>query len=154
MRYFWETVKHKWFVFLASRRTGLSLWRAIVHDWSKFSKYELWPYNEQLYGDACDPAAFVAAWLHHQNHNDHHPEYWQIRSEHVLHGTPVSVKGCLPMSGESVVEMVTDWLGKERAYTGSWDIMPWLRENLNKKRLHPDTKQAVDDFLYGLGYDL
>lgn len=85
MNYFWLTIKHKWFVFLAGLKTGVPLWRLIIHDWSKFTPSELPHYQRQFFGDKDDPLGFAAAWLHHQNHNPHHWEYWLPRSGHAKH---------------------------------------------------------------------
>lgn len=72
MSYFWATIRHKWFVLLASYKIGLPFWRAIVHDLSKFTKAELPHYNRQFFGDKGDELGFAHAWLHHQNKNPHH----------------------------------------------------------------------------------
>jgi len=152
MKYFWVTLKHKWFILLAARKVGLPLWRAIVHDLSKFTRVELPHYDRQFFGDKDDPAGFAAAWLHHQNHNPHHWEYWITRSDH-SHGASGAVDGCLPMPKTDVCEMIADWMAASRAYTGSWDMTKWLSKNLNKIQLHPETRKQVNKILlYGLGY--
>jgi hypothetical protein len=40
-RYFTYLVRHKWFVFLAGRRTGVPPRRLLIHDWSKFLPFHL-----------------------------------------------------------------------------------------------------------------
>ena len=152
MKYFWITVKHKWFVFLASLRTGLPLWRVIIHDLSKFMRAELPHYDRQFFGDKNDPVGFAGAWLHHQNLNPHHWEYWITRSDH-SHGGSGAVDGCLKMPRLYVIEMITDWLGASKAYTGSWDMTTWLEGNLQKMRLHPETRLEIWHQLFLLGYE-
>lgn len=152
MKYFWATIKHKWFILLACRKVGVPLWRAIVHDLSKFTPAELPHYNRSFFGDRGDPRGFAVAWLHHQNHNPHHPEYWYTRSDisKVIDGTA----GYLPMPWPFVREMVADWLAASRAYTGSWDISKWLKEELPRReeKMHPYTRQRVGNVLTQLGY--
>ena len=151
MRYFWATIRHKWLVFLAGLRTGLPLWRSLIHDLSKFTRAELSQYDRQFFGDQGDPEGFALAWLHHQNCNSHHWEYYVTRSDH-SHGGSGAVDGCLPMPAVDVIEMVTDWMGASRAYTGSWAMGTWLEENLPRMRMHPDTRRLVYQLLFRLGY--
>lgn len=146
MRYFWATIRHKWFVLVASFKTGLPLWRALVHDLSKFTRAELPHYNRQFFGDKGDPEGFASAWLHHQNCNPHHWEYWITRSDH-SHGGSKAEGGCLPMPLIYVREMVADWMGASKAYTGSWDMAEWLDKNLDKMRLHSATRRLVHEEL-------
>ena len=142
MRYFWATLKHKWFVLLASFKTGLPLWLAITHDLSKFSRAELPHYDRQFFGDKDDPEGFALAWLHHQNGHDHHWEWWITRSDH-SHGGSGAVDGCLQMSDITILHMITDWLGAGRSYQGSWDISEWVGKNLWDMKMHPATQVRV-----------
>jgi hypothetical protein len=151
MKYFWATIRHKWFVFLASFKVGVPLWFAIIHDWSKFLPSELPHYDRQFFGDRGDPVGFAVAWLYHQNRHPHHPEFWITRHDH-SHGEKVAIDECLPMPEVYIREMIADWLGASMAYTGSWDMQEWLAGNLEKKRLHPDTRIAVIDLLCAKGF--
>lgn len=141
MKYAWLTLKHKWYVFLASRRFrwySSPFWRILVHDLSKFSKAELPHYNRQFCGDKSDPVGFAKAWLHHQNCNPHHWEYWITRSDH-SQGKSGAANGCLLMPIDYVKEMIADWMGASMAYTGSWEIREWVGVHLPTMRLHPKT---------------
>ena len=152
MKYFWATVEHKfWLVvaWLSFRR--IPLWRAIVHDLSKFRGAELPHYNRQFFGDKSDPEGFAVAWLHHQNVNPHHWEYWITRSDH-SHGASGAIDGCLPMPYTYAVEMILDWMAASKAYTGSWDMTKWLTKNLPKIRLHPRTREQIVKELEKIGY--
>ena len=151
MKYFILTLKHKWYVLLASLRIGLPLWRAFIHDLSKFGLSELLHYNRQFYGDKGDPAGFAAAWLHHQNCNPHHWEYWITRSDH-SHGGSGAVDGCLEMPPLYVREMIVDWMGASKAYTGSRDMAEWLKGNLDKIKVHPNTRKTIEEELSRIGY--
>ena len=149
MSYFWLTLKHKWFVFLAGLRTKAPLWRLIIHDWSKFTPAELPHYQRQFFGDKGDPAGFIAAWVHHQNTNPHHWEYWIPRTGHNRCTPPYRDNEPIPMPEWAVREMVADWLGAGRAYEGEWpmgndpDEWHWYGENYWKMRLHPETREMV-----------
>lgn len=139
MRYFWLIIKHKWFVFLAGKRCGVSLWRRVTHDLSKFLSCELPHYQRQFFGKADDPEGFIRCWVHHQNHNDHHWEYWIPRTGHNRCAPPYPDNEAIPMPYPAVREMVADWLGAGRAYNGKWpDVYnwKWFDENFDKMVLH------------------
>ena len=150
MKYFWATIRHKRYVLLAGFKVGLPLWRSIVHDLSKFTKEELPHYDRQFFGDKGDPEGFAKAWKHHYKNNDHHPENYEV----VIHYTSEDVTVYLPMSPVCVREMIADWMGASKAYTGSWDMTEWLKENLDKKDWHTDTAAEVLWLLKELGYSV
>lgn len=166
LRYLWLTLKHKAFVFRAGLTTGAPLWRLAIHDWTKFLPCEAPHYGRQFFGTKDEPEAFAAAWLHHQNSNPHHWEYWLPRTGH---DKADGDNQALRMPNWAVREMVADWLGASRAYEGKWPTdwksWGWLRANLQKKilpRVHPETRQDILDVLsevlgtcpacYGNGY--
>lgn len=154
MDYFFLTIKHKWYVFLAGRKTGVPLWRLIKHDWSKFTLAEYPHYQRQFFGDKNCPG-FPAAWLHHQNLNDHHWEYWVPRSGHTQDGrkrfNPIE------MPWVCVREMVADWMAAGKAYQGEWpdkNRFQWLIDNQYDMNLHPITKSKIVYILKDLGFNL
>lgn len=140
LRYAALTIKHKWYVFLAGAQLGVPVWRLIVHDWSKFSPSELPAYGQEFFGFG-GGEAFSRAWVHHQNHNPHHWEYWITRSDHRI-GVSGDANNAVPleMPETYVREMVADWCGASRTYTGGWSILEWVEENIGKMRLHPVSK--------------
>lgn len=142
LKYLKSLLLHKWFVFRAGLHTGTPLLQLIIHDWSKFLLFtEFIPYARYFghdRGKALKPA-FDEAWLHHQNHNPHHWQYWLL-----IYDQHVNKCQALPMPREYVAEMVADWMGASRAYTGSWDMSDWLSKNGPKMILHPDTKTELD----------
>ncbi len=153
MNYFWLTIRHKWFVFLAGLRTKAPLWRLIIHDWSKFTPMELPHYQRQFFGKANQPEKFTRAWLHHQNTNPHHWEYWIPRTGHNRGG----LKGLEPLNMPewAVREMIADWLGAGRAYDGKWpDInnWTWFREHFGSMTLHKETRIQILDIIDDLRY--
>lgn len=140
---------HKWYVLNAGRFLGVSLWRLIIHDWTKFLPVEFFRYARNFFGDNKEAAAdgFVLAWLHHENSNPHHWGYWIPR-------TGKSANEPLPMPEVYIREMVADWMGASKTYTGEWDIVEWLGENLPEMRLHSETKQGLSTILRCIGIAL
>lgn len=153
MNYFWLTIKHKWFVFLAGRTLGVSLWRLIKHDWSKFTPSEYPHYQRQFFGDKKAPG-FDAAWLHHIHCNDHHWEHWIQPTDYEI--TPgIYDRKSLPMPEAAAREMIADWMGASRAYEGKWPKpgeWRWLYENYARLWLHEETEMFVAGILWRMGY--
>ena len=158
MKPYWSYLKsllrHKWFVLLAGLKVGgVPLWRLIVHDMSKFSRFEFRQYAVKFHGQESPVDAdqvsldFAYAWLHHENSNPHHWGYWIPRSGKYA-GKP------LPMPHTYVREMVADWMGAGRTYQGHWDMTKWLNENLYRmnEHWHETTKVRVGFLLDQQGY--
>lgn len=144
MNYFWLILKHKWFVFLAGLKITVPLYLLLLHDLSKFSYSEYRHYQRQFFGHADKPENFIRAWVHHQNHNPHHWEYWIPRTSHDKVNYPKNKP--IPMPWKYVREMVADWMGASRAYTGVWpknDDWPWFEKNYKKLRLHMVTRNRI-----------
>lgn len=146
LRYLKNLMKHKWFVFVAGRKTGVGLVQLIIHDASKFTRAEWGPYVRRFgmgragqMDKADDPKEFMAAWRHHWQQNPHHWEFW------LLNGEPQR------MPEEYVREMVADWMGAGRAYTGRWEVAEWYEKNKERIKLHPGTRVWVEALinLYG-----
>lgn len=143
--------QHISFVIEAGLALGLPETELTGHDASKYTVIEFPFYARQFYGDGGDPQGFARAWLHHQNDNPHHWEYWITRSA----PGPIAncyEDGCLAMPLFFYLEMVADWLGASRAYTAQWDIHDWYDKNRNRIRLHPETRQAVEALLIEIDY--
>lgn len=164
LEYLWYVIRHKWFVFLAGRKTRAPLWRLIIHDWSKFSSAEWSPYVENFYCPL-DPSIgrgegqtgvelvedlkrdrqerFNRAWLHHQHRNPHHWQHWVLREDD---GDTVA----LQMPCDLAREMLADWMGAGRAITGEWEVASWYEKNRDKIILHPDTRQFIEILMNSL----
>lgn len=150
LKYAWLTIKHKYFVLLAGLKIGCPLWRLITHDLSKFTFSELPHYQRQFFGKADDPQGFVKCWLHHQNKNDHHWEYWVPRTGN----PPYKNNEPLPMPDGAILEMIADWIGAGRAYNGKYpDFNNWIwwENNKDKVILHGNTREIIEDIITGLG---
>lgn len=153
-RYLSYVLRHKWYVFLECCKVGIP-WRGIIHDLSKFSPAEWFPYARHFYGpgakqrrdktgyykptDTGDPA-FNIAWLHHANGNDHHWQWWtQVEDDQK------SIK-VYPMSEAARKEMLADWRGAGKAQ-GKPDTFAWYQANKDKMLLHPETREWIEKAL-------
>lgn len=157
LRYLLYVLRHKWYVFLECCKFGIP-WRGIVHDLSKFSRAEWFPYVNHFYGPKAKPwrdktgyykptntgdPIFDLAWLHHANSNDHHWQWWtQVEDDQQ------SVK-VYPMSDGARKEMLADWRGAGKAQ-GKPDIVAWYKANKGRMVLHPETRKWIEAAL-GLG---
>lgn len=151
MKYFFLTLKHKYFVFIAGRRLKVGIWRLIKHDWTKFLPSELPHYNRQFFGPADQPLEFAICWARHQNRHEHHWEYWVPRSGHSRGG--FNDNKPLPMTNQAVREMIADWFGASRAYEGRWPNVKnwvWLDKNISKMNLHPKTLSQINEVISSL----
>ena len=150
-------LRHKWFVFLACTEYGVPLWRAIIHDWTKFMPAEWSPYVHSFYNPdgskrrvrdesgAYDPNSislkFSYAWNHHEKNNPHHWGYWVVTS-----GEYGNMEA-LPMPETYVREMLADWKGAGRAINGKGDPAAWYRTNGVKFLMHDKTRELVERLL-------
>jgi hypothetical protein len=146
-RYLRTVVRHKAFVLIAGKRTGVPFWRLLVHDLSKFGRSEWSPYVRRFAmgragasDHASDPDAWKRAWGHHWHRNPHHWEHW-------LHFTDDGGTTPLAMPETYVREMVADWMGAGRAYTGTWDARDWYANNRDRIKLHADSRSLAERLL-------
>jgi DNA-binding transcriptional MocR family regulator len=135
-------IRHKYFVFLAGRKAGVSLVRLLIHDWSKFTFREWIAYREYFYGTRTEAVteAFNRAWLHHIHWNKHHFQHWVLIEDP---SSDEQIKA-LKMPEKYVREMVADWYGAGRAIFGKWGAAEWYQERKDKIIIHPDTRVLVE----------
>lgn len=146
IKYLLLTLKHKWFVLIVGINLNVSIWRLLKHDLSKLSYKELPHYGRQFFGKADQPENFIKCWIHHQNHNDHHWEYWIPRTGHNKCKSPYKDGEPINMPEYAVREMIADWMAAGRAYEGKWpDVFnwEWFIKNHNSMKLHPVTKRTI-----------
>ena len=154
LKYLWLTTKHKAYVFRAGLKTGAPLWRLLIHDLSKYTPMEAPHYGRLFFGDKSDPDGYNQAWLHHQNVNPHHWEYWIPRTG----GRCQIGQEPLPMPMWAVQEMVADWCGASKAYEGfyPWEIefhdWKWFHRHWNEistpERIHDGTLDHLEHVMY------
>lgn len=151
--YAWLTIKHKWFVLVAGLKLGCPVYRLLTHDLSKFSPCELPHYQRQFFGLADDPEGFTRCWLHHQNSNDHHWEYWIPRTGHNRGGFQDGAP--LRMTEGAMLEMLADWFGASRAYEGKWPKpgeWQWVIGVFGRIQLHDETRCFLRQRLLEQGF--
>ncbi len=149
-------LRHKWFVFVACMKWGVPFWRAVFHDWTKFTPTEWGPYVHSFYrpdGSKRNPKTenttlevsklgddFRYAWNSHQKHNPHHWQYWVLINDE--DGMQV-----LQMPDTYIREMLADWEGAGKAITGKADARGWYIRNYGKFMMHFETRKAVSAYL-------
>lgn len=147
IQYLRYIIRHKYFVFRSGLAVGgVPFYRLVIHDWSKFTPTEWFPYATHFYGpDRGTPnrkgsEVFVLGWHHHVHWNKHHWNYW------ALVGNSGVVKA-LQMPEIYVREMVADWMGAGRGIDGTYDPMTWFAKNEWKMELHSETRKRVNALL-------
>lgn len=156
LAYLGYVMRHKWFVFQACLKWNVPMWRAVVHDWTKFTPTEWSPYVHSFYnadGSKKNPKtenttlevsklgdAFRAAWNSHQKHNPHHWQYWVLINDE---------DGIMPLEMPETYlrEMLADWEGAGKAITGKADPAGWYRRNKEKFIMHDKTRELVERLL-------
>ncbi len=145
INYLKYVIKHKYYVFLASRKTGVSLFRAIIHDWHKFLPDEWFSYVHTFYAkdgskQYKESPEFAYSWCKHQRRGKHHWQHWIIVWDR---GDVEPLK----MESKYVKEMIADWAGAGKAITGSWGPKEWYEKNKEKIKLHPESRKEVESLL-------
>ena len=143
--HFKKVCKHKYWVGYYCFKAGIP-WRGIKHDMSKFSPVEFLESVKYYQGnrspiDKCKEVnGWSKAWQHHKGRNDHHYEYWMDDFDHG--GKP------LKMPPECAIEMLCDYLGAGRAYSGDSfsyadELEWWKKKSQNPLAMHPVTKMFI-----------
>lgn len=167
IRYFWAVFFHKCCILLAGLRINkilrstsyrVSYRRLLLHDLSKYSVAEFWPYADYFCGSKSNKKEFQQAWIHHVHHNDHHCEHFiedYARLINQLDQVPLKIN---PMPDEAILEMLADNLAASRSYEGRWpdprkkDGWAWMTNGFHRFRLHPVSKWKFTAFLCAVGY--
>lgn len=152
----WKTIRtHRKWVKYYCRLAGIR-WRGWKHDLSKYSPTEFfesaryWTGTSSPINEAKKVQGYSRAWLHHRGRNSHHWAYW---ADNFSEGMTVHL---MPMN--DFVEMVCDFLGAGRAYSGdmfsySSERAWWLKErDRDCKAMHPANKQMLDIIFSDLEY--
>ena len=137
---------HKYWVGKYCFRMGL-YWQGITHDLSKFSPVEFFESVKYYQGtrspiDACKEVnGYSMGWFHHRGRNPHHYEYWQDNFD--KGGEPVL------MPKKYAIEMLCDYLGAAKAYTGENFTMTsewnwWINKKSKGIAMHPNTIKFID----------
>ena len=115
------------------------------HDNSKLTPAELQQYDNYFYpkenGITKDKKVedeFDYAWLHHQNCNKHHWQYW------VLVGDDDGKNKPLEIPDRYIHEMIADWGSFAYQKKNGQELLDWYQDHLHKIQLAPETKKKVD----------
>ena len=119
------------------------------HDQSKYSDKEYAAYDNYFYGGNTSygvKTAFDYAWLHHQNHNKHHWQYWVlIKDDPDEFGQPRMYP--LEMPFKYVIEMIADWWSFSWRNNNLEEIFTWYEVHGPSMLLHPKTRDLVNFIL-------
>lgn len=138
---------HRKWVRYYCRLAGIR-WRGWKHDLSKYSPTEFWESVRYYQGTsspikaAKETKGYSDAWFHHRGRNRHH---WAYFADNFSEGLTINL-----MPEDDFVEMVCDFLGAGRAYSGdafsySGEYAWWLKERDSGSRaMHPNNKQMLD----------
>ena len=121
-----------------------------MHDLSKFSPTEFTESARHFQGNRSPIEAskeaygYSLAWQHHMGHNPHHWEYW---IDYADNGGIIALK--IPY--KYVVEMVCDWVGAGKVYSGEkWtkdEPLKYYNKVRSGRHFHPHTETLLLDFL-------
>lgn len=145
-------LKHKFWVAYYCFKCKIP-WRGIKHDMSKFSPIEFWESVKYYQGtsspiDASKKAnGWSRAWQHHKGRNTHHYEYWV---DDLDHGGKALI-----MPFKDTVEMLCDYLGAGRAYSGKnftyqGEYEWWLKKKSSPLLMHSVIQNFINTVLYDL----
>jgi hypothetical protein len=143
-------IEHINFVHGAGAKIGVEYHLLESHDSSKWLPIEFDAYALHFCGGGA-PKEFARAWLHHIHNNPHHWLHWIFSDGWSVEGSDLE-NGVMEMPRCYALEMIADWMGASRAYTGSWDMTDWLIKNLPKIKLHSKTVDYVESVLTEHGY--
>lgn len=111
-----------------------------THDVSKWSDDEFEGYRQFFYpvpGSIKSKEEFNKAWLHHQNTNKHHPEYWIMRDDKDIK--------LLDMPNIYIAEMLLDWAAMGIRYGGS--AYEYYNKEGHKKLFSDNTRKKVEEVI-------
>ena len=134
----------------AGEKIGVLPEQLAKHDLSKWSVAEFRGYAMHFKGGGA-PDEFATAWLHHIHANPHHWQHFLFPDGYTPKGSGVE-NGAVEMPKHYALEMVADWMGAGKAYTGDWDMTDWLQKNIPRIRVHSKTAKYLREVLDGLGY--
>lgn len=113
------------------------------HDESKYSEEEYEPYalyfnvSKEKYSDV-----FNKAWLHHQNVNPHHWQYWILCDD----DNPNKLEP-IAMDLNYIIEMICDWWSFSFNKGNLGGILNYYEDHKGNMIFHPETKKQVEVIL-------
>jgi len=124
-------------------RVGL-FYQGIVHDLSRFTPAEFFPYANYFYGkkSLLNKVRFNSAWELHKSRNKHHWEYWVT----IRVGVPTEI---LEMPAKYMSEMICGWIAAGKIHANTTNIESWYNANKDRIILHENTRVWVEDYIFG-----
>ena len=117
------------------------------HDLTKYTEDEYSAYDDYFYPTTADKGSleiiekrFKEAWLHHQNTNPHHWQFW------VLINDEDGIEA-LKMPIMSVYEMVADWGSFAYRKKDGSELIRWYESHKDKMILHETTRMHVEELV-------
>ena len=149
--------QHIRYVREAGARVGVNPHLLEIHDKSKWTPEEFPAYAHYFCSgvdvssvDAVTVSSdFARAWLHHIHANPHHWQHWMFPDGYSPKNSGVE-RGVVEMPTCYALEMIADWMGASRVYTGSWDITDWLHKNMERIHVHSCTAKFLRDAFVSL----
>lgn len=135
----------------AGEKIGVVKRQLQFHDLSKFSLEEFPYYARNFFGDKANPDGFARAWLHHIHCNEHHWQHWIFPDGYMPKDSNVE-NGVVEIPQHYALEMVADWMGASKTYTGSDDMSQWLYSNIPKITVHSRSAEFLRGLLDMMGY--
>lgn len=118
------------------------------HDASKSKPDEYEAYDAYFYGGNRSYAvvqAFQRAWLLHIHRNPHHWQHWVL-----INDDPGEGEVLLEMPYNYIIEMICDWWAFSWEKGNLSEIFSWYDEHKDYIKLHPNTRETVEDILWEL----
>lgn len=126
---------------------GINLEReiAFAHDLSKYNTDEYEAYDAYFYGGNRTFSVvqeFNKAWLLHIHRNPHHWQHWVLINDDPKEGEII-----IEMPYNYILEMICDWWAFSWTKDNLNEIFNWYDEHKTYMKLHPKTREKVEDIL-------
>ncbi len=125
-------VEHKKNVFIEGRKLKVGIWQLLLHDLSKFSRFELKQYQRKFFEENTDKikSDFDLAWLHHQH-------WLQVSNNKII---------AYEMPLKYIKEMLADWNAMSRKFQDKNNVRKSTEEWFYKRKniiLHQNTLKII-----------
>ena len=116
------------------------------HDKSKNNYNEFWAYAMKFFPFEEIPSelekfkdGFDIAWLHHANHNPHHPAYWTLVEDGKIQ--------YFDMPDIYIIEMLCDWMAMSKYYNSTTLDFWFNNPSAKKLPMTLNTKMKITHFM-------
>lgn len=161
-RYTYELLKHKWYVIKYGLKLKVPFYLLLIHDISKFHPDEFFAYANHFYNKdgskrevrdetgGYDPSKqsnkFKLAWLHHQNNNKHHWQYWIIPHYNAFYDdTSLNI---IDIPKKYIREMIADWISAGICISKRLNPIGWYNKTKRNMAFTDKTLDILEKILY------